>query len=101
MSVVTIVERPAAPETPLIDDVTVALLGGRFAVRELPGGLIALDVTAPKGTTVEIRLAVPLRDAVGFSATTTGCEAPTVRSPSSRTTGSPRTTSWASRASPN
>ncbi|MFB8036990.1 glycoside hydrolase family 36 protein [Streptomyces sp. NPDC056004] len=66
MSAVTTAERPAAPEAPLIDDVTVALLGGRFAVRDLPGGLIALDVTAPKGTAVEIRLAVPLRDAVGF-----------------------------------
>ncbi|MFE6804120.1 glycoside hydrolase family 36 protein [Streptomyces sp. NPDC057681] len=66
MSAVTTAERPAAPETPLIGDVTVALLGGRFAVRDLPGGLLALDVTAPKGTAVEIRLAVPLRDAVGF-----------------------------------
>lgn len=63
---VTTAERPAAPETPLLDDVTVAVLGGRFAVRGLPDGLLALDVHAPAGAAVEVRLAVPLRDSVGY-----------------------------------
>ncbi|MEV6104956.1 glycoside hydrolase family 36 protein [Streptomyces sp. NPDC051940] len=69
-SAVTTAERPPAPTTPLLDAVTVAVLAdGRpagHATRRLPGGLTALDVTAPAGTPVEIRFGVPLRDAVGY-----------------------------------
>ncbi|WP_205315772.1 glycoside hydrolase family 36 protein [Nonomuraea lactucae] len=66
----TTAERPAAPTRHLIDDVTVAVLAAGtpapYTTRELPGGLVALDVSAPEGTPLEIRLASPLRDAVGF-----------------------------------
>jgi alpha-galactosidase len=67
---VTTAERPSAPATPLLDDVTVAVLAdgspADHTTRALAGGLLALDVRAPEGTPLEIRLAVPLRDAIGF-----------------------------------
>lgn len=63
---VTTAERPNAPETQLIDDVSVAVLSATFTIRPLSDGLVALEVTAPVGTPVEIRLAAPLRDAVGY-----------------------------------
>ena len=70
MSAVTTAERPPARMTPLVDDVTVAVLAAGtpagYRTRPLPGGLLALDVTAPAGTALEIRLAVPLGDAVGY-----------------------------------
>ncbi|MFC9670626.1 alpha-galactosidase [Streptomyces sp. NPDC056949] len=67
---VTTAERPPAPTTALIDRVGVAVLvdGALTApvVRELPDGVQALDVSAPEGAAVEIRLATPLQDAVGY-----------------------------------
>jgi alpha-galactosidase len=75
---VTTAERPSAPATLVLDDVTVAVLADgvptEHHARALPGGLLALDVTAPAGTSLEIRLAVPLRDAVGFWHPTCGFE---------------------------
>lgn len=66
MTAVTTAERPAAPTHPLIDDVTVAVLGGTYRTSALPGGLVALEVTGAPGGQVELRLAAPLRDAVGY-----------------------------------
>lgn len=70
LSAVTTAERPPAPTAPLLDDVTVAVLAAGapagYRTRPLPGGLLALDVTARAGTALEIRLAVPLGDAVGY-----------------------------------
>lgn len=67
---VTTAERPPAPTTALIDRVGVAVLvdGAPTApvVRELPDGVRALEVSAPEGAAVEIRLATPLQDAVGY-----------------------------------
>lgn len=74
MIAVTTAERPAATLSRLVDDVHVAVIGGDFAVRDLPGGLMALDVTAAAGAPVEVRLVVPLRDAVGFWHPTCGWE---------------------------
>ncbi|MEK0101233.1 alpha-galactosidase, partial [Streptomyces sp. A475] len=67
---VTTAERPPTPTTALIDQVSVAVLVDGVpmepVVRELPGAVKALDVPAPEGTAVEIRLLTPLRDAVGY-----------------------------------
>ncbi|TDU01729.1 alpha-galactosidase [Streptomyces sp. 846.5] len=63
-------ELPSAPATPLLDDLTVAVLAdGRpvgHLARELPDGLVELQIDAEPGTALEIRLATPLRDAVGY-----------------------------------
>ncbi len=67
---VTTAERPPAPTSALIDRVRVAVLVDGTPiepiVRELSDGVRALDVSAPEGAAVEIRLATPLRDAVGY-----------------------------------
>ncbi|WP_432167460.1 alpha-galactosidase [Streptomyces sp. bgisy031] len=67
---VTTAERPPTPTTALIDQVSVAVLvdGAPMepVVRELPDAVKALDVPAPEGAAVEIRLLTPLRDAVGY-----------------------------------
>nr|WTB28483.1 alpha-galactosidase [Streptomyces sp. NBC_00830] len=68
---VTTAERPPAPTTPLLDQVQVSVLVDGIPVpaprsRRLPDGLLALDMAAPPGAAVEIRLSVPLRDAVGY-----------------------------------
>ncbi|MFI7006471.1 glycoside hydrolase family 36 protein [Streptomyces sp. NPDC050145] len=67
---VTTAERPPARSYRLLDQVRAAVLidgvSRAPAVRALPGGLHALDVTAPEGAAVEIRLSTPLRDAVGY-----------------------------------
>ncbi|MFF4835097.1 glycoside hydrolase family 36 protein [Streptomyces sp. NPDC001315] len=69
-SAVTTAERPPAATTPLLDDVALAVLADgrpvRHQVRQQPDGVLALSVTAPAGTALEIRLTVPLRDAVGY-----------------------------------
>lgn len=73
LTAVTTSELPSAPVSELLDDVTVAVLAdgrplGRdcFEVREIPDGLTELSVSAPAGAALEIRLATPLRDAVGY-----------------------------------
>ncbi|MET7931181.1 glycoside hydrolase family 36 protein [Streptomyces sp. NPDC005349] len=67
---VTTAERPPTPTTALIDRVGVAVLidGAPIepVVRELSDGVRALDVSAREGAAVEIRLATPLQDAVGY-----------------------------------
>ncbi|WP_307804698.1 alpha-galactosidase [Streptomyces sp. VRA16 Mangrove soil] len=67
---VTTAERPPAPTHRLLDQVRVAVLVDgtplQPAVRSLPDGTHALDVSAPEGAAVEIRLSTPLRDAVGY-----------------------------------
>ncbi|MFD0509746.1 hypothetical protein ACFQ0Q_02215 [Streptomyces aureus] len=60
---VTTAERPPAPTSALIDRVRVAVLVDGTPiepiVRELSDGVRALDVSAPEGAAVEIRLATP------------------------------------------
>ncbi|MFD7774524.1 glycoside hydrolase family 36 protein [Streptomyces sp. NPDC059753] len=67
---VTTAERPPTPTSALIDRVSVAVLVDGVpmepVVRELPDGVRALDVSSPEGAAVEIRLATPLQDAVGY-----------------------------------
>ncbi|MGW1950564.1 glycoside hydrolase family 36 protein [Streptomyces sp. NPDC001940] len=67
---VTTAERPPTPTSALIDRVSVAVLVDGVpmepVVRELPDGVCALDVSSPEGAAVEIRLATPLQDAVGY-----------------------------------
>ncbi|NUR83280.1 MAG: alpha-galactosidase, partial [Nonomuraea sp.] len=66
----TTAELPPAPTTPLLGEVSVAVLAdgvpAAFTTRPLPGGLLRLDVTAPDGAALEVRLATPLREAAGF-----------------------------------
>ncbi|MER5955830.1 glycoside hydrolase family 36 protein [Streptomyces sp. NPDC001893] len=67
---VTTAERPPTPTSALIDRVSVAVLVDGVpmepVVRELPDGVRELDVSSPEGAAVEIRLATPLQDAVGY-----------------------------------
>ncbi|MCX5205149.1 alpha-galactosidase [Streptomyces sp. NBC_00237] len=68
---VTTAHEPSAPFEPLLDDVSIAVLatdGGprpRWTLIQLPSGTHMLEVRAP-GSPVEIRLSVPLGDAVGY-----------------------------------
>ncbi|MEV0699657.1 glycoside hydrolase family 36 protein [Saccharopolyspora sp. NPDC050389] len=66
---VTTAELAPAPFEPLLDTVEIAVLaagaGPVWTLSELPGGLRMLQVESP-GAAVEIRLSVPLDDAVGY-----------------------------------